>query len=129
LSAIVRTINSGEDVTTAAYLSLLISLLTTGFISATISYDFDTDPHKRAYNPNFYGFVPDDGRKRAFLFATMILLSSMQVLLKAMLIVVLGLLDVTFPLYYLLFDISFFLLYKAVRNDSTYWIPFPAGVR
>ena len=42
LSAIVNTINSGENVTIAAYLSLAVSLLMTGFISATLSYDFDT---------------------------------------------------------------------------------------
>ena len=42
LSAIFSTINSGENVTIAAFLSLAISLLTTGFISATLSYDFDT---------------------------------------------------------------------------------------
>jgi hypothetical protein len=123
LSAIVSTINSGESVTMTAYLSLAVSLLTTGFISATISYDYDTDPQKRAFNPEFYGYVPDDGRRRAFLFATMILLSATQVLIKATLIIVLASIGSWLPLYYILGDTVFYLLYKVMRRDFTHWLP------
>ena len=107
----------------AAYLSLLVSLLTTGFTSATISYDFDTDPQRRTYNPEFYGYVPDNGRKRALLFLTMILLSATQVLIKATLIVVLASISSRSPAYFLLGDMSFYLLYKVVRRDFTHWLP------
>ena len=41
----------------AAWLSLSVSALTTGFASATISYDFDTDPVKREQVPDFYGLL------------------------------------------------------------------------
>jgi hypothetical protein len=123
LSAIVSTINSGENVKLMAFLSLAVSLLTTGFTSATISDDFDTDPQKRAFNPEFYGYVPDDGRRRAFLFATMILLSATQVLIKATLIIVLASIGSWLPLYYILGDTVFYLLYKVVRRDFTHWLP------
>ena len=106
-----------------AYLSLAVSLLTTGFISATLSYDFDTDPQKRAFNPEFYGYVPDDGGKRALLFITMILLSATQVLIKATLIIVLAAIGSRFLLYYLLADTAFYLMYKVARRDFTYWVP------
>jgi len=123
LSAIVRTINVGEkEVTMTAYLSLLVSLLTTGFISATMSYDYDTDPKKRAFNPEFYGYVPDDGGKRALLFFTLILQSAVQVLIKALVVVILGTIESWYPLYYILGDISLFLLYKIVTRDFRYWI-------
>ena len=46
-SSIVKSLNSGESIKVTVLLSLLISLLSSGFISATISYDFDTDPKKR----------------------------------------------------------------------------------
>ena len=123
MSAIVSTINSGANVTLAAYLSLAVSLLTTGFISATLSYDHDTDPRKRAFNPEFYGYVPDDGGKRAFLFLTMILLSATQVLIKATLIIVLASISLWFPLYYLLGDMAIYLLYKVARRDFKYSVP------
>ena len=104
-------------------MSLAVSLLTTGFISATLSYDFDTDPQKRAFNPEFYGYVPDDGRKRAFLFATMILLSATQVLIKATLIIILASIGSMFPVYYILGDLAFYLLYKVARRDFIHWLP------
>ena len=97
--------------------------MTTGFISATVSYDFDTDPHKRAVNPEFYGYVPDDGRKRAFLFATMILLSATQVLIKATLIIVLASIGSRQSVYYILGEIVLYLLYKVARRDFIHWLP------
>ena len=45
--------------------SLAISALTTGFISGTISYDFDTDPLRRVENPDFYGYIPNNATRRA----------------------------------------------------------------
>ena len=125
LSAIVSTMNSGEkkEVTMTAYLSLLVSVLTTAFTSATISYDYDTDPRKRAFNPYFYGYVPDDGRKRAFLFLVLVLLTAVQILIKAALIIVLGSIGSRLPFHYLLGDMTFYLLYKVTRRDFTYWLP------
>ena len=123
LSAIVSTINSGSAVTMTAYLSLLVSLLTTSFTSATISYDLDTDPKSRMGRPEFYGYVPDDGRKRAFLFIIMMLLSVAQVLIKAILIIVLASINSLFPIYYLMGDMAFYLVYKVARQDFTYWLP------
>ena len=53
----------GEDISRAAWLSLAVSALTTGFSSATISYDFDTDPVKRKMSPGFYGYIPAKASK------------------------------------------------------------------
>ena len=47
-----------------ALLSILISVLTTGFTSAMISFDTDTASKNRKKNPNFYGYVPDTHIKR-----------------------------------------------------------------
>ncbi|GMH53091.1 hypothetical protein TL16_g01370 [Triparma laevis f. inornata] len=41
-SAILSTMDSGREVLSRSIFSLVISLLTTGFVSATLSYDFDT---------------------------------------------------------------------------------------
>ena len=38
---------SDKDVGTSAWLSVAVSAITTGFASATISYDWDTDPARR----------------------------------------------------------------------------------
>ena len=53
----------------------------------------------------------------------MILLSAVQVLIKATLIIGLASIGSRSPAYYLLGDIAFYLLYKVVRRDFTYWVP------
>ena len=41
------TAGAEEEVSSAAWLSIAVSALTVGFTSATISYDYDTDPERR----------------------------------------------------------------------------------
>ena len=48
----------------AAVVSLVISALTAGFTTATISFDLDTDQVMRNSNPEFYGYIPDSIKKR-----------------------------------------------------------------
>ncbi|GMH62408.1 hypothetical protein TrST_g13776 [Triparma strigata] len=106
-----------------AVVSLVISLLTTGFVSATISYDWDTDPKQRAVMPDFYGFVPDSPRLRTVIFVTMMSLSVVQVLLKTILIVCLGSIKTTYIWFYIGGDIVVYLGYKLFRGDFRYWVP------
>ena len=47
-----------------AFVSIFISMLTTGLTSAMISFDLDVDMKKRGLNPSFYGYIPDDNAKR-----------------------------------------------------------------
>ncbi|GMH55451.1 hypothetical protein TL16_g01910 [Triparma laevis f. inornata] len=122
-SAIISELNSGVPTSSMAYISLLFSTLTTGFVSATLSYDYDTDPKKRAANPEFYGYVPDDARKRAVLFVTMTLMSSNQVLIHGILVVILGSIARSYALYYLVGNMLLYFFYKAVRGDLRHWIP------
>ncbi|GMH61833.1 hypothetical protein TrLO_g9120 [Triparma laevis f. longispina] len=90
LSAILGTLESaGGVVSLTAYTSLAVSMLTTGFVSATISYDFDVDPHKRAFNPGFYGYVPDAAFGRILVLVTLMGISACQVLIKSLFLVVL----------------------------------------
>ena len=44
---------------------MTVSILTTGFVSETLSYDFDTDPKRRAFNPEFYGEEQSDEVERS----------------------------------------------------------------
>jgi hypothetical protein len=39
----------------AALASIIVSALTTGFVSATLAYDADVNPKKRRITPEFYG--------------------------------------------------------------------------
>mgnify|MGYP001946418799 CR=1 FL=1 len=61
-------------------MSIIISACTTGLASATISYDFDTDPSMRKNKPETYGYIPDSGAKRLLLFILMTLMSTAHIL-------------------------------------------------
>ena len=171
LFAIFKLIQSGGQVTSMAYTSLLVSILTTAFTSAQISYgeapqntylyyenintavfltptDFDTDPLKRASNPDFYGvspdsnslpqasfspshvhlpstlqYVPDGSSKRTILFVSMIMISSLMIFLKCLFIVFLGSFDSLYPIFYLVGDMLLYLGIKVAREDFIYWLP------
>lgn len=83
LSSIIKSLNTeGGTISHVAVTSLFLSTFTTGFVSATISYDLDTDPMFREQAPAFYGYVPDSKRKRSILFLTMMNMAAVQALLK-----------------------------------------------
>ena len=71
------------DSSTRAVTSLAVSALTTGYHSATISYDFDTNPLGRNLNPAFYGYIPDEGGVRSVLLVCMTLNSTLLLLVRA----------------------------------------------
>jgi hypothetical protein len=47
--------------------SIIVSAITTGMNSASISYDFDSDPEHRRKLPTFYGYLPDEGNARTIM--------------------------------------------------------------
>ena len=122
-STIISDLNSGEFVSMKGYLSLAVSILTTGFVSASLSYDWDTDPKTRAWEPDFYRYVPGSARVRTVMFMSLMGISSVKVLLMALLIICLGTIKGVYVLYFIGGDMLFYLVIKAVRGDFRYWIP------
>ena len=64
LAAIIAGFLNNNKPTTAEFFSLAISALTSGYVSATMSYDMDTDCRQRDINPSFYGYVPNNVTRR-----------------------------------------------------------------
>jgi len=71
------------DTSKRAVTSVVISALTTGFSSGSVSYDYDTDPVKRKNMPDFYGYIPDEGIARPLLLVCMTLNSALLLLVRA----------------------------------------------
>ncbi|GMH93230.1 hypothetical protein TL16_g12570 [Triparma laevis f. inornata] len=123
-SAITNYLNSGGSVLMTAYLSLAVSILTTGVVSATLSYDWDTDPKNRAAVPDYYGYVPDSQRIRVvMMLMSLIGISSVKVLLTTLLVVCLGFVNVIYVVYFIGGDMMFYLLLKEERGKIRYWVP------
>ncbi|GMH68583.1 hypothetical protein TrLO_g11902 [Triparma laevis f. longispina] len=121
-SAILSEIESGDEVSKWSIISLAVLILTTGFVSATLSYDWDTDPKNRAKVPDFYGYIPDPPRVWAAMLMSLMAISSVKVLLTALLVVCLGYINSSYILYFIGGDMMFYLGLKAVRGDFRYWL-------
>jgi hypothetical protein len=119
---------SEEKIADAAWVSLAVSALTTGFASATISYDFDTDPVKREQVPDFYGYMPANPTKRFLTFVSMMLFSAGMLVIRCTTIVVLRLLGGGWASLYIGADLGLYLLVKVLRGDFWYWMPLGGNV-
>lgn len=101
--------------------SISISALTTGFASATVSFDKDTSPAGRKNAPSFYGYVANRGPKRSFIFIFMILFSAINLLLMAFTSSLLASINPMWLLSYFTIGMSIFLLlFKIARDDFRY---------
>jgi hypothetical protein len=119
---------SDKDVGNSAWLSIAVSAITTGFASATISYDYDTDPGKREETPDFYGYIPAKASKRAIVFVSMLLLSAGMLLIRCTTIVLLGLMGGSWAFLYIGADLGLYILIKILRADFWYWLPAGASI-
>jgi hypothetical protein len=113
---------SDKSVGTSAWLSVAVSAITTGFASATISYDWDTDPGRREWAPDFYGYIPAKASKRTIVFVSMLLLTAGMLLIRCTTIVLLGLMGGSWSFLYIGADLGLYILVKILRGDFWYWI-------
>jgi hypothetical protein len=102
--------------------------LTTGFASATISYDWDTDPANREGTPDFYGYIPAKASKRTVVFVSMLLFTAGMLLIRCTTIVLLGLIGGSWAFLYIGADLGLYLLVKILRGDFWYWIPLGGNI-
>ncbi|GMI27081.1 hypothetical protein TeGR_g8001 [Tetraparma gracilis] len=120
--AYLKYLETGQT-STRAIASIFISAATTGFTSACVSYDLDTDPGKRRMNPLFYGYIPDSARARTVLFLTMMVNSGMLLVMRCVSATLLLSISTSYFVYYWLADNVLFLLFKLMRRDFVYFIP------
>ena len=121
--ALLKVMESGGEIKTAAVVSILISALSVGVSSATISFDFDVDPMYRKQSPTFYGYVPDSGFGRTAIFITMVLQSTGMLLIRSFSTALLMNVGSGYIGYIFAAEMGLFLLYKLVMRDAYYWVP------
>jgi hypothetical protein len=116
LFVLVKSLKDGGTVDNQAVLSLVVSALSTGYSSGTITYDFDTSVQRRKNEPEFYGFIPD-GTRGTVVFGCMILNGALLLLARSASAALLMHAKSSYFLYYTLGDCAFFFLQKAARGD------------
>jgi hypothetical protein len=118
---LLKTLKGTGGASTSSITSLLISALSTGYSSATITWDFDTNIDFRRDSREFYGMIPD-GVRGNVVFLCMILNSAMLLLVRSLSYALLMLVNPAYVLYYALGDTIFFFLQKAARGDFKYFV-------
>jgi hypothetical protein len=85
--------------------------------------DFDSDPDQRRRLPNFYGYLPDEGKKRTIMYVCMVLNGALLLLLRSIGAALLILADTKIFVTYMAGDQLLYLLLKLVRGDFLHWLP------
>jgi len=125
---VLRVLESGKQPTVTAVFSIVISALTTGFTSASLTFDYDCDPARRNKTPDFYGMIPDESLSRTIVFVCLLLQSALLLLIRslgaAMLIEFGG---KRFFVAHMVLDHTLYWFYKFARNDA-WFFPNVTGV-
>ena len=116
--AVLRVLAAGQQPTTAAMISILISALTTGYTSAVMTFDHDVDPVRRVDTPDFYGMVPDETLSRTIVFVCLVLQSALLLLIRSVGAALLIKVDKRFLATYMVLDHALHWLYRLARNDA-----------
>jgi hypothetical protein len=87
------------------------------------SYDFDTDPNNRRENPDFFGFIPDDGTTRTILLILLTVNSAALLLIRSFSGALLFAMDPSYLGQYWLGDVAIYLAQKVARGDFWYFVP------
>ena len=117
---LLKTLKGTGGASESSITSLLISALSTGYSSATVTWDFDTGINRRRDEPEFYGMIPD-GVRGNVVFLCMILNSALLLLVRSLSYAMLMLVNPAYVLFYALGDTAFFFLQKSARGDFKYF--------
>ena len=107
--------------------SVMVSALTAGFSSASVSFDYDVDPLARKHTPDFYGYVPDGG-SRTLIFACMLLNSSLLLAVRSFSAAIIMQKKKRYFMIYMAGDQVLYLLQKIARGDFHYWMPVDGAI-
>jgi hypothetical protein len=108
--------------TNLALTSIVTSIATIAYISVTVTYDFDSDPHRRKTQPWMYGMLPYSPLRRVTAFVSMFFLSFSQIVGRILSYAMLATIGTRMG-YFVLVEMVLYLLVKILRRDFVYWLP------
>ena len=98
-------------------LSLSSSILTSAFMSAQMSHEWDSSEENRKIDPTFYGYLPKSLTRRCFLVLQMFLLATFSLVLRALSFVILAQRSIYAVAAVFGGELALFFLIKVARND------------
>lgn len=117
-------LRKGADVSYIPVLSLALSLVTSSFLSADISFAWDWDAANRRKAPDFYGYLSSHIRPLVLSLTLMFWMSFFNLAIRTFFCILLYMKGGVALMYGVLaLELAAYLLVKAARKDMWYWIP------
>ena len=85
-------------------------------------FNFDLNPEYRVQVPNFYGYIPSDGRARLVVMISMFFFSACHITMKLIGVGLLATISATYVGVFLGGDMLVYFCYKIGRHDLRYWL-------
>jgi len=104
-------------------LSLSSSILTSAFISAQLSYEWDASEQQRVEEPVFYGYLPKSLKWSAFALFNLLLISIFNLILRTSALVILSQKSAYTTMAVFGGELALFFVVKIARGDFTSWVP------
>jgi hypothetical protein len=105
------------------YASVGVAIAAAAFVVSSTDFALDTDPKNRAFEPEFYGFVPDKGNHRVRMLSLMFLCSCMQLSAVALATAILVDDDPNIAVYAWCGRAVVMYSWKLLRREFSYYLP------
>mmetsp|Transcript_31169 Transcript_31169/g.61756 ORF Transcript_31169/g.61756 Transcript_31169/m.61756 type:complete len:492 (+) Transcript_31169:103-1578(+) len=114
---------SGGDTSLTPVLSLSSSILTSAFISAQLSHEWDASEDQRKQEPGFYGYLPESMKRRLFALFNLLLMAAFNLIIRTASLVIISQKSVYTAFAVYGGELALFFLVKKARGDFTSWVP------
>ena len=101
----------------ASIASIAISIATITLTTTTVCFDFDLDPVRRAHTPDFYGYIPNDSRRRLLVVTSMFCFTACHISVKMLGVALLAVLSPRITAAALGGEVVLFFLSKMLRDE------------
>eukprot|EP00518_Triparma_eleuthera_P020772 CAMPEP_0197549932 /NCGR_PEP_ID=MMETSP1320-20131121/3695_1 /TAXON_ID=91990 /ORGANISM="Bolidomonas sp., Strain RCC2347" /LENGTH=479 /DNA_ID=CAMNT_0043110229 /DNA_START=103 /DNA_END=1542 /DNA_ORIENTATION=+ len=118
------------DLSVTPVVSLTSSILTSAFISAQLSHEWDASQENQQLEPAFYGYLPSSLKWRGFTLLQLFLIASLNLVIRALSFVILSQRSISMVMMVFGGELALYLVVKILRGDFQYWAPIygPPGV-
>jgi hypothetical protein len=106
-----------------AVISIAVSLGTTAFTSAMITYDFDNSPPRRRDQPKMYGITGDEPGQKMMCFIAIYVMAFTHVAGRIVAAAMFTAVSGALTMWALAGEMGLYFVYKLARSDFTYWVP------
>ena len=108
---------STGDLSATPVVSLTSSILTSAFISAQLSHEWDASEENRQIQPAFYGYLPSGLKQRGFTLLQLFLVATFNLVIRALSFVILSQRGTSTVMIVFGGELALYFVVKILRGD------------